>query len=410
MRILVVEPHYSPDGGTGAALITNLCEELASRGHLVTMLSAVPHYPSGRVPKAFRGKLKMQTIENGVHVIRVALPSLNRKNLIARMLQFVLYQIGATIVGLRLNYDVYLTSTAALQVWLPFVFLSVLRGRPAVYSVADVYPDIGIKLGIFRHKIIIELVRGLERFCLNHAVKVRTLSESFSPALRSLGVPRSKICLIYDWVDIDLIKPLPRDNDFAVENNLVDQFVVLYAGNLGHIQGLEYVLEAAKLLQDDRDIYFIFVGDGSAQGALIEKADQLRLSNVKFFTYQPFEKMPKIFAAADVSLVTLLKGTGFSALPSKSYAIFASGRPLLASIDEGCELWDLIKRANAGLCLPPENPARLAEAIRQLKQDNNLSKQLGRNGRIWAEQNHSPQSAAKKFEKVFASTIKGKYY
>jgi colanic acid biosynthesis glycosyl transferase WcaI len=324
------------------------------------------------------------------------------------MIQFISYQIGATLAGWNHEYEVLLTVTAALQVWLPFAFLSVLRCRPAVYSVHDVYPDVGVKLGVFRNKAVIDLVASLEDFCLKHAARVRILSESFKPGLLARGVAESKLSLIYDWIDADLFKPLPRDNDFAVEHDLVDRFVVLYAGNIGFLQGLEYVLEAANLLKDSDEVRFVFVGDGSAREALVEKADQLDLPNVEFLGYRPFEQMPEVLATADVSLVTLLKGTGSGALPSKSLAILASGRPILASIDEGSETWNLVKRAEAGLCVPPESPSRLVEAILTLKRDKTLRERLGRNGRIWAECHHSPQSAAQQFEALLWAAIESK--
>ena len=371
-------------------------------------LTTVPHYPSGRVPKEYGGRLRAEADENGVHVIRLALPSVNRRSLAQRMIQFLSYQIGAIIAGWNRDYDVFLTTTAALQMVLPFTFFSVLRRKPSVYSVHDVYPDVGVKSGIFRHRPIIHLIASLENFCLKHAARVRILSESFRPGLLARGVPDSKLSLIYDWIDIDLFKPLPRDNSFAVEHDLKGRFVVLYAGNIGIMQGLGYLLEAAKLLKDTDDVLFVLVGDGSARKALIEKANQLALPNVKFVPYQPFDKMPEILATADICLVSLIKGSGFGALPSKAFTIFSSGRPVLASVDEGSETWNLVKRADAGLCVPPENPSELAKAILSLKQDRNLRERLGHNGRIWAEQNHSTQSAVEQFEKLLLEAVSSK--
>jgi colanic acid biosynthesis glycosyl transferase WcaI len=245
----------------------------------------------------------------------------------------------------------------------------------------------------------------MENFCLKHAARVRILSDSFKPGLLARGVPESKLSLIYDWVDTDLFKPLPRHNNFAVEHDLVDRFVVLYAGNIGFLQGLDYVLEAANLLKDNNDVRFVFVGDGSARKTLIERADRLDLPNVKFLGYRPFEQMPEALAMADVALVTLLKGSGYGALPSKSFTILASGRPILASVDEGSETWNLVQRAEAGLCVPPESPSCLVEAILTLKRDEALRERLGRNGRIWAERYHSPQSGAEQFEKLLLAAI-----
>jgi colanic acid biosynthesis glycosyl transferase WcaI len=389
VRILVIVPHYRPDGGPGAPLFTMLCEELVRRGDQVTVLTTVPHYPSGQVLEAYRGRLKMRTEENGVRVVRVVLPSVDRRNFLWRLVQFAFYQIGATLAGWREAYDVLVVTTAALQVWLPYAALSVVRHKPAIYSVHDVYPDIGVNLGVFRHKAVIRVVAGLEDYCLRHAAAIRILSESFVPRMLARGVPESKLNLIYDWVDTDLIRPLARDNSFAREHNLVGAFVVLYAGNIGFVQGLEYVLESARLLVEQEDVRFVFVGDGAAREGLIAQAQQMGLPNVQFLPYQPLDRMPEILAAADVSLVSLLKGMGSGALPSKSFSILASGRPLLASIDPDSDLVNLVQRASAGICVPPQAPDLLAEAILRLKNDPALCAQYGQNGRAYALEYHS---------------------
>jgi colanic acid biosynthesis glycosyl transferase WcaI len=405
MRILMIVPYYAPDLGPSAPLFTMLSVELLRRGHQVTVIAAVPHYPSGRVPDAYRGARIRRSLERGVEVVRVPLPSMNRSNLAQRLLQYMCYQFGATWAGLHLQYDVVLAANPALWVWLPFASLAVARRKPAIFTVHDVYPDVGVTLGVFRHKPVIATVARLERFCLNHALAVRILSESFRPGLRALGVPDSKLVLIYDWVDTDLIRPLPRDNAFAREQGMTGSFVVLYAGNIGFSQGLEHVLTAAQLLAEHRDLQFVIVGDGASREHLGLRAQQMGLTNVRFLPFQPRPRLPEVLATADVSLVTLQHGIGSGSLPSKTFSIFASGRPLLASVDEGSEAWDMVERAGAGLCVPPENPSRLAEAILALKQDPERRERLGRNGRLWAERHHSPQAAAERFEKLMLDAV-----
>ena len=400
MRVMIFGGYYEPDLGPSAPLFTMLCENLVRLGHQVTMITMVPHYPSGRVSAKFRGKWLWKSVENGVNVIRVALPSVDRSKLPARMLQFICYQIGATWAGLGKQYDVVMASTSSLTSWLPFATMVVLRHKPAIYSIYDVYPSVGITLGIFRHKPVIAFISSMERFCLNHATIIRIISDSFRPELRALGVPDEKMVLVYDWVDTDLIHPLPRDNSFAREHDLLGKFVVLYAGNLGLSQGLEHILTAAEMLVEHQEIRFVFVGDGANRERLVAEAEQRQLNNVKFIPFQPRPRLPEVLASADVSLVSLQRGIGLGSLPSKTYSILASGRPVIACIDQDSETWNLIKRADAGLCVPPENPAELVEAILTLKKDPELRDRFGRNGRSWAEQNHSPQSGAKQIEKI----------
>jgi len=400
MRIMIFGGHYEPDLGPSAPLFTMLCENLVRLGHHVTMITMVPHYPSGRVPPEFRGEWLRKTVENGVEVIRVGLPSVDRAKLPQRFLQFICYQVGTTWAGLWKQYDVVLAASSSLTVWLPFASMVALRRKPAIYSIYDVYPNVGITLGIFRHKPVIEFVKSMERFCLKHATKVRIISDSFRPNLHTLGVHDEKLVLVYDWVDTDLIHPLPRNNAFARKQELTGKFVILYAGNLGMSQGLEHVILAANILREHQDITFVFVGDGTNRERLIAEAKQLQLPNVKFIPLQPRQRLPEVLASADVSLVSLKRGIGKESLPSKTYSILASGRPIVACVDEDSETRKLIMRAEAGLCVLPENPSELVEAILILKKDYKLCERMGHNGRNWAENHHSPQFGAKQIEKI----------
>jgi colanic acid biosynthesis glycosyl transferase WcaI len=408
MNVLIIGTLYEPDLGPSAPLFTMLSKELVHCGNQVTVITYVPHYPSGQVSAGFRGKWIWRSFENGVNVIRIGLPSVNRANLALRLLQFLIYQLGATLTGIGLKYDAVIAVNPALGVWLPFACLAVLRRKPAIFSVHDVYPDVGVTLGIFRQKPVIKAVAKLEQFCLNHAQVVRILSESFRSGLRNLGVPESKMALVYDWVDTELIRPLPKNNSFARENNLSERFVVLYAGNIGLSQGLEDLLTAAEIIADEKEVQFVFVGDGAGREVLQSQAKQRQLTNVQFIPFQPREKLPEVLACADISLVILRRGIGTASLPSKTFSIMASGRPILVSVDEDSETYKLIKKADAGVWVPPEDPAKLAEAILSLKQDKALCERLGHNGRVWTEQHHSPQYAAEQFEKLLFTAISSK--
>jgi colanic acid biosynthesis glycosyl transferase WcaI len=405
MRILVVTAYYYPDGGPAAPLYTTLCEALAQRGHDVKVITAVPHYPSGTVPEVYRGKKFSKTLENGVEVKRVGLPSINRSNLSMRLVQFGFFQLRSTMASIRTQYDVLLTHSPSLEVWLPLAYHAVIRNKPVVYSVHDVYPAVGITLGIFHQKFLIHLVTAMEKFCLHHARRVRILSDSFTPALQKLGVKEEKVTLIYDWADTESIHPLPRENGFASEQGLLDHFVVLYAGNIGLSQGLESILDAAKRLADQSDIYFVFVGEGTGLQDLIEKAKTYHLENVRFIPFQSRERVSEVFASADISIVSLRRDASLGSLPSKTFSIMASERPIIASVDPNSDTSILIQRAGCGVCVEPENPEQIVDAIRTLKRDPQLRLALGKKGRQYVLEHHSPMSAADQFEKLLSQVI-----
>lgn len=405
MRILEIGMFYEPDLGPGAPLCTMLSRELASLGHQVTALAAVPHYPTGQVQRAFRGRWLRTTVEDGVEVVRVGLPSVNRANLVQRFTQFFCYQVGAALSGLTKRYDVVLAANPFLMVWLPFALLGALKHKPIVYIVQDLYPDVGIKLGVFKNRFVISAATALERYCLVNSDVVHIISDSFRPSLRALGVSDDKMALVYNWVDTDLVRPLPRNNAFAQEHDLGGRFVILYAGNIGFSQDLDKVLDAAQALADQDEILFLFIGDGVGREPLIADAKKRRLTNVKFLHYQPRERLPEVLACADVSLVILREGIGTASVPSKALSILASGRPMVASVDEGSDLWNLVKEAEAGLCIPPGSSNDLVQAILTLKQDKDLRECLGNNGRTWAEKHHSPRVAARRFESLLRQAI-----
>lgn len=405
MRVLLVTPFYAPDLGPSAPLFTMLCEDLAGLGHEVSVIAAVPHYPTGTVPPQFRGRLVQRQNLNGVEVTRVLVPSVNRANLRQRLLTFICYQILTTMVGLGRRYDVLITVNPAFVVGLPFFVLGVLQRKPSIFSVHDIYPDVGIKLGIFSNRLVVQLVWIMERFCMEHSRYVRVLSEGFRQTLRAKGVPESKLVLIWDWLDTDFISPLPRCNAFSGRYGLDNLFVVMYAGNIGLSQGLEHVVEAARLLANEPSIRFVFVGDGAGKDSLQKAAQSSGLNNIQFVPFQPREVLPQVLASADVSLITLKRGVGTDSVPSKCFSILASGRAVVASVDEGSDTWNLISKVGCGLCIQPENPKTLAQAILWMYQHQQVRDQMGTRGREYVVHHHSRIIAAQKFHQLLQCAI-----
>ena len=290
MHILIVTPYYTPDFGPSAPMFSMLAESLVSSGYKVTVLAAVPHFPSGQVAQGFRKRLWRWEVINGVRVGRAWVPSGNRSNLVHRFLTFLVFQILVTVVGLNLQYDVLLITNPAIETGLPFALLGCIRRKPIIFGVWDVYPEVGVRMGLFRSRAVIRLVAFLEDFCLRRSDRIQVLGDGFVADLEHHRIPRSKIVVIPPWVDTELIKPMARQNSFSHEHNLDDKFVVLYAGNLGLSQGLETVLEAARNLSDRPEILFLMVGGGADKEQLVNLA--AGLNNVRFLPFQPRDQLP----------------------------------------------------------------------------------------------------------------------
>lgn len=401
MHLLIVTPYFAPDLGPSSPLVTMLAEDLAAMGHKVTVLAAVPHFPSGQVHSEFRGHIWQWQVSKGLRVCRVWVPSGNRANLRHRLVTFLVYQVLATLAGLRLAYDTVLVTNPAIETGLPFCLLAWMRRKPTLFCVWDLYPEVGEQLGIFRNPVVIRLVKAMEDFCLRRANLVQVLSSDFIPNLRH-RVDLSRLVLVPPWLDTEFIRPLPRVNAFSREHDLDNAFAVLYAGNLGLSQGLANVLLAAERLAPFPDIQFVFVGDGAGRTELISRATKLKLVNVRFIPLQPRERLPQVLASADLGLVSMQKGIGASSLPSKVFPILASARPIVAIADNGSGLLKLVQEYGAGICIPPDDPNALVEAILELYRCPQLAKQMGQRGRSCAVAHHSRVAVARQFAQLIA--------
>jgi colanic acid biosynthesis glycosyl transferase WcaI len=308
------------------------------------------------------------------------------------------FNIFSTLAALRVGKpDIVLADAPTLWSGLPLLVTAICPRVPFVYIVHDIYPDVFLRLGVLTNPWLINLIERVERFYYDRSAQVSVLSVGFKDNLGRKGVPEDKIAIIPACVDTEFIRPLPRENELRERWGLADNFVVLYAGNIGLSQGLDIILEVARLLIDNPDIVFILVGEGATKPALQAMAEEKSLSNVRFFSFQPREDVPPVYALADVCLVSLKRDIVLESVPSKTYTIMASGRPIVATVDQNTEVGYLLDQAQCGLCIEPENADALAQAITKLYKDDSLRNDLGRRGRDFVVEHYSRQVAANQY-------------
>jgi colanic acid biosynthesis glycosyl transferase WcaI len=264
---------------------------------------------------------------------------------------------------------------------------------------------------------LIGFFQALERFIYRRASLVTVISQSAKENLRCKGVTESRIRVIPNWVDVQEIRPADVDNPFrqsvlralppTSNGQGPTRYLVMFAGNIGLIAGLETVLEAAAALKDRPDIQFVLVGEGNAKAELTARAAAMNLPNVLFLPTQPREILGEVLAAADLHLVTLKRRMSTTSVPSKSYTIMASGRPMVASVDPGSEIWCLVEAAGAGLCVPPEEPAALAQAVVELCDSPDRRRAMGENARAYAVRHHAKAALTAVYGKTLERASKG---
>ncbi len=404
MKILLVTMYFAPDTGANATIITELAEGLAQKGHEITVICAFPHYAENRIAAAYRGKLVQRGQHGSISIYRtyIYVPR-NKTSLLGRLLNYVSFNFFSTLVGLWAGrFDVILTPSPPLTIGLTAWVISRLRRIPYVYNVQDIYPDIAIRLGVLKNKTAIRGFRWIENFVYRGASRITVLSEGFRDNLLQKSVPSARLRIIPNFVNTDFMKPLPRQNVFSNQHQLDNYFVVMYAGNIGLSQGLETLLVAADQLKDLPDLRILIVGNGAAKSELVDQAAKMNLSNVIFLPFQPVNEIPLMYASADVSLVIIRQGISSESVPSKTYTIMASGRPIIASVDTDSEVWTMLHKAECGLCVPPEDPALLAQAVRELYTRREFASRMGENGRSYVVENHSQQRVVDLYHQLLA--------
>jgi colanic acid biosynthesis glycosyl transferase WcaI len=408
MRILIYSYNYYPEPIGIAPLMTELAEGMVKRGHEVRVVTAMPWYPEAEIYPQYQNKLFLTEQLNGVKVQRCFIWTSTQRNLKNRALfelSFATLSLVQAFNGWR--PDVILLTVPGLPVCVPAWLVSRIYRTPLVLNLQDILPDAAVHVGLITGEKLIKIFKFLEKFAYEKAAKISVIADGFTKNITAKGVPPEKIVEISNWVDVDAIKPLPRDNNyFRLDYQLEDKFVVLYSGNIALTQGLETVIEAAKLLEYIPEIIVTIVGEKKALIRLEEYCQQCGNKNVRLLPFQPQEKLAEMYAGTDVGLVIQKKNVVDFNMPSKIQKLLASGMAIIASVPNTGTAARAIINSGGGLVVPPEDPQALAETIEKLYRDRDLVKQLGHSGRKFAEENYAFSGALDRYETLFNSLIK----
>lgn len=404
MHILFFAQCYAPEDVSAAVLITELAEDLVQRGHQVTVVTGIPSYPFGRVFPGYHNRFLQKEFLNGVQVIRVWSYISPKKTFWPRILHYGTYSALALAGGFFTQKpDVIVSYSPPLPLGLSAWVIKKIRRIPWVLQLEDLYPDAAIAAGVLRNQWVIRFFQSMEKFEYRRADKISVICENFRRNLLEKEIPNEKICLIPVWADPDWIHPLPKENTFRRQYQLVGKFVILYAGNMGHTSCLEGVLEAAVLLKNQPEICFVLIGEGVKKSGLEETVRSQELNNVILLPFQSRVQFPEILAAADLSLVTINQNAALSSLPSKVFNVMASARPVLAVAPLDSDVAQLIIETDCGVVVPPGDPKALEEVVIQLINQESRLLDMGRNGRKAVEGKFSREKCVDSFEEMLLS-------
>jgi colanic acid biosynthesis glycosyl transferase WcaI len=408
MRILIYSYNYYPEPIGIAPLMTELAEGLVKRGHQVRVVTAMPWYPASEISPEYRGQLYRHEEINGVKIQRCYVWARRQRNLRNRLL-FEISFMGLSFLQALQGWrpDLIFLTIPGLPVCIPAACLAWLYRTPIILNLQDILPDAAVQVGLIRNEKMIRIFQGLEKFAYQTADRISVIADGFTKNLLAKAVPSEKIIEIPNWVDVNFIKPLSRENNyFRIDNQLEGKFVVMYSGNIALTQPLETLIDAAARLCPIADIAVVIVGKEEALERLARYGARRKASNLLLRPLQPREMLPEMLAAADVGMVMQKENVISFNMPSKIQVLLASGRAIIASVPATGTAAMAIEKSGGGIVVPPEDPEALAEAILQLYRDRDLAESLGKQGRLYAEKNYAFESALDRYEELFADVLK----
>jgi glycosyltransferase involved in cell wall biosynthesis len=385
MRVTILTQYYPPEIGAPQARLSELASALVRRGHEVTVLTAMPSYPLGKIYPGYGGILSRER-RDGALVIRTPIFPTQRAAFLGRLANYFSFACSAGILGTFLlrRCEYLIVESPPLFLGFTGLWLSWRTRAAMVFNVSDLWPESAVRLGVVRAGSLAHRVAAwLERLCYRHAAVVSGQTKTIVASVAE----RFPGCRTYHFSNgVNTRVFHPERTTAAARVTLgahaPDACVVLYAGLHGLAQGLDQVLDAAETLGTNAKLRLVLVGDGPAKEKLMQHARERGLSNVRFLDPLPSDQVPPLVAAADILIVPLATHIP-GATPSKLYEAMASGRPVVL-VAEG-EPAAFVREHRVGIAVAPGDARGLVEALRSLSDNAGLRQELGANGRRTAE-------------------------
>jgi colanic acid biosynthesis glycosyl transferase WcaI len=406
MKAMLVTINYPPEIGGAPHLIHELALSLKARGHDVTVLTGYPCYNIKVVPPQYRRGLWMNETLDGISVRRVRIPSLPRESKVARGVQHFVFGLWlSALTSVTPRADVALVFSPPLP--LPWLVSIVGRVRriPVVVNIQDLFPRQAVELGMLTNPVLIRLFEAMERQMHRLVTAVTVHSPGNRQHVIQRGGRPEGVHVVYNWVDIERIRPGERNNGFARQHGLGDRFVVSYAGTMGWAQDMQTILASAARLRDHAGILFLLVGDGVEKERAQARSRELGLENILWLPMQPWSVYPEILAASDVSLINLHPELRTPVVPSKLLSIMAAGRPVVASLPPESDARHIVAEAGCGICVDAGDGEALADTILKLESDRALASEMGQRGRAYVEAHFSREVCTGQMEAVLSKIV-----
>ena len=399
MKITFLCQYFPPEMGAPSARTYEHSRYWAATGHDVTVVTGFPNHPTGIIRPEYRGMFARSEKIEGINVFRTWIYCAANKGFFKRVLNFLSFFFSSWVMGAILTERPHVVIGTSPQFFcaVSAYLLSVVKRVPFVFEVRDIWPQSAVELGALKNPWIIRVLERIELYLYRHAALIVIVAESFRRHIVEKGIDPQKITMIPNGIDAQYldngaIDPLQLRAEYGLEG----KFIVSYIGTHGMSHALDTVLRAAHELKADSGVHFLFIGEGAEKKKLQAQTQELALQNITFLNEQPREQLLSFYRASNVSLVPLRDLPIFkTVLPSKIFELMGTGCPIICSVQG--EAQALIERANAGLCIAPEDVEALVNAIRQLQSDKALQSSLAANGEKFVRLHYLRSNLAAKY-------------
>ncbi len=373
MHILLLNEYFPPDTSATAKFAAQVAEALAVN-HRVTVLAGRPSYdPAERHPRY----LLRREVRGNLAVERVGSTAYPRFQMRRRVSNYLTYLSLAIPRALSISSDVVLAMTDPPIEGIAGALVARLSGRPFVYNIRDMYPDMAVGGSIVRPGSFTSRWEAMHRWALRRATRVIVLGEDMRDRIIAKGVDATRVVISRDGIIVPETVPSP-ENSVAREIRGDFRFALVHAGNIGFYGAWQTLISAVRMLEDE-GVGLVFIGEGAMRPQVAAMAEGCR--SIRFLPFRPASEVPLVLSSGDMHVVTVKRGLEGVVVPSKLYPTLAAGRPVLGVAPEETDVVRIIRRTGCGLAADPDDPASVAQAIRSVLHDSKHLQTMGRRAR-----------------------------
>ena len=398
-KILFITQYFPPETGAPQNRLFELAVRLQKKGMQVSVLTAMPNYPEMVIKDAYKKKFFCFEEMEGIKIFRSYIYVKKTKSIFLRLLNYFSFVFSSFLTGLfkTQSYNFIFCESPPIFLGITAIILSKIKKAKLIFNVSDLWPESAEKLGLVKNKFLLYITAKLEEFIYKKSFLITGQTQGIVENI-SKRFPQKKVYWLKNGVDVKSLNSIKTNNEWRGQNNLdKNDFLLIYAGIMGHAQGLETIIYAAEKLKEYPKIKFLFFGDGPEKSKLVLLKNKLGLNNIYFHLPVSKNEIRQIIKSIDAAIIPLKKIELFmGAIPSKILEVLALGKPILLGVNgEARELF--INSGNCGLYFEPENFEVLAENILRLYDSEELLNELGTYGNNYIKNNFNSEQISEDF-------------